>query len=189
MKIKNKESARLQILRCAAALFYDKGYSDTTIRMIAAETGLNSSMVNYYFQSKELLYVEILKNLERPLKLLHCDTEKSWTDNIADFISQSVALLKANQLAAHLALRESIHPVSDNTKLVIENLRRLYFKTYKTCLQNHPQNATADFKEKENIAFRVVCSIVKETIQTEDAEIIANLSLNLQKNLNMVFKT
>jgi AcrR family transcriptional regulator len=41
-----------------------KGYHSTSIQDIAIEAKLNSSMVSYYFQSKENLYISLFKTFE-----------------------------------------------------------------------------------------------------------------------------
>jgi AcrR family transcriptional regulator len=54
---KNGEpSARLQLLHAARGLFARRGLSGTSIRDIAQAAKLNSSLISYYFESKEGLY-------------------------------------------------------------------------------------------------------------------------------------
>ena len=42
-----------QILDAAKELFAERGYRDTTVRLIAKKAGVNGASVNYYFRSKE----------------------------------------------------------------------------------------------------------------------------------------
>ena len=55
---------KTHIQEVAIDLFSKKGYHSTSIRDIAIEAKLNSSMVSYYFQSKENLYISLFKTFE-----------------------------------------------------------------------------------------------------------------------------
>ena len=48
-----------QILDAAKELFAERGYRDTTVRLIAKKAGVNGASVNYYFRSKDSLYETI----------------------------------------------------------------------------------------------------------------------------------
>ena len=54
-------AAKDQILRAARELFAEKGFRDTTVREIARRAGVNGAAINYYFASKESLYVAIFE--------------------------------------------------------------------------------------------------------------------------------
>lgn len=56
-------SARETLLRAAKHLFARKGLSGTSIRDIAGEAKLNSSLISYYFNGKEGLYQECIRNI------------------------------------------------------------------------------------------------------------------------------
>ncbi|MEO0335010.1 MAG: TetR family transcriptional regulator [Pseudomonadota bacterium] len=55
--------ARQQLLTAAKRLFARKGLSATTIRDISNEAGLNSSLISYYFDGKDGLYKECIKQI------------------------------------------------------------------------------------------------------------------------------
>jgi AcrR family transcriptional regulator len=55
--------ARQQLLLAAKRLFARKGLSATTIRDISNEAGLNSSLISYYFDGKDGLYQECIKEI------------------------------------------------------------------------------------------------------------------------------
>ena len=54
------EIARHRILHVAAEMFVAHGFKGTTIRKICERAHVNVSMVNYYFHSKEDLYLAVL---------------------------------------------------------------------------------------------------------------------------------
>jgi len=55
-----KVDKRQAILDAAEKLFCETGYEGTSTRQIAKESGANMAMINYYFGSKEGVFVEIM---------------------------------------------------------------------------------------------------------------------------------
>ena len=61
--MKNETGKREKLIMSAIGLFAEYGYDKVSIRQIAAEAGANSSMISYYFGSKQGLYEAILREL------------------------------------------------------------------------------------------------------------------------------
>lgn len=57
-----KTDKKTNILNAAEALFASQGFEGTSTRQIANEAGANMSMINYYFGSKEGVFMEIMSN-------------------------------------------------------------------------------------------------------------------------------
>lgn len=57
-----KTDKRTRILNAAEKLFASQGFEGTSTRQIATEAGANMSMINYYFGSKEGVFMEIMSN-------------------------------------------------------------------------------------------------------------------------------
>lgn len=57
-----KTDKRNDILNAAEKLFSEHGYEGTSTRQIAKESGANMSMINYYFGSKEGVFLEIMED-------------------------------------------------------------------------------------------------------------------------------
>jgi len=55
-----KPDKKANILSAAETLFSELGYEGTSTRQIAKESGANMSMINYYFGSKEGVFLEIM---------------------------------------------------------------------------------------------------------------------------------
>ncbi|GAA4211888.1 TetR family transcriptional regulator [Pedobacter jeongneungensis] len=55
-----KVDKKQAILDAAEKLFCETGYEGTSTRQIAKESGANMAMINYYFGSKEGVFVEIM---------------------------------------------------------------------------------------------------------------------------------
>ena len=61
-----RDDARRRIIEAAGPVFAEKGYDGATVREICQEAGVNAAAVNYYFGSKERLYIEAVKAAHRP---------------------------------------------------------------------------------------------------------------------------
>jgi AcrR family transcriptional regulator len=57
-----KQDKKSSILAAAEKLFSELGYEGTSTRLIAKEAGANMSMINYYFGSKEGVFLEIMND-------------------------------------------------------------------------------------------------------------------------------
>jgi AcrR family transcriptional regulator len=58
---REKEERRRLILDCARKLFFERGYEQVTISQIAAEAELGKGTLYSYFESKESIYIAILR--------------------------------------------------------------------------------------------------------------------------------
>ena len=90
MKNHETDPTRERILHAAAEIFADRGFRGTSIRAICEKAGTNVAAVNYHFQSKEKLYIEVFRNLfegfRKPLLVM--------PDEIHDADSWRLALKK-----------------------------------------------------------------------------------------------
>ncbi|TDG37305.1 TetR/AcrR family transcriptional regulator [Pedobacter changchengzhani] len=72
-----KIDKKLAILEAANKLFCEMGYEGTSTRQIAKESGANMAMINYYFGSKEGVFIEIMneriENFSAHLKIINED--------------------------------------------------------------------------------------------------------------------
>ncbi len=102
-----KTDKRLDILRAAEMLFAEFGFEGTSTRQISKESGANMAMINYYFGSKEGVFIEIMEGrisgFKTQLNLI--DEEK---------ISPKEKLLKvvdqyANQIFANIRFHKMMH--------------------------------------------------------------------------------
>jgi len=56
-----------EILKAATEEFFEKGYDATSTATIARKVGVTHAMVNYYYRSKEQLFIKVLDNCIRGL--------------------------------------------------------------------------------------------------------------------------
>ena len=52
-----------EILLAASEEFFEKGYDGTSTAVIARKAGVTHAMVNYYFRTKEQLFLKILDDM------------------------------------------------------------------------------------------------------------------------------
>ncbi len=57
-----KTDKKTEIIKAAELLFSKFGYEGTSTRQIAKESGANLAMINYYFGSKEGVFLEIMES-------------------------------------------------------------------------------------------------------------------------------
>lgn len=57
----NSDDTRKRLLLAAGELFAEKGFGDTSVRVIARMAGANVAAVNYHFSSKENLFLETVR--------------------------------------------------------------------------------------------------------------------------------
>src|SRR5512136_1659625 len=54
-------AVRQRLLSCATQLFTRKGYTATTVREIVEAAGVTKPVLYYYFQNKEGIYLELIR--------------------------------------------------------------------------------------------------------------------------------
>lgn len=59
--IEQEISSRQRILDTGARLFLERGYSDTTLRQIGSEVGIQAASIYYHFPAKDELLAEVLQ--------------------------------------------------------------------------------------------------------------------------------
>jgi AcrR family transcriptional regulator len=100
-----------KILDAAERLFATRGFSATTIKLIAAESGQNSALIYYYYDSKATLYSHIIA------RLIHRITSEVGSriredsnpeDVVAAVVESQVAVLVANPHLPVILARELI---------------------------------------------------------------------------------
>lgn len=60
---KKNNLSRKKIINSAILLFADKGYDSTSTREICRHAGVNLSLIPYYFDNKEGLYISIIESI------------------------------------------------------------------------------------------------------------------------------
>jgi AcrR family transcriptional regulator len=99
------ERTREKILRAAEGMFARYGYKDTTLRDIAAEIGIQQPGIYNYFETKEVLYNEVLTRMIQPLLSL-LSRRDSGSEQEQIIVSRSFSnLLLENPNVSRLLIR------------------------------------------------------------------------------------
>ena len=112
------------LLRVAVNLFSQKGYLDTSIRDIATEAGISSSIIYHYFKNKEEMLFEVIKSATQDLIQSLRKTE----ERIKDPEESLREMLRAHIVDFNIKRKkESVIVVSD-THLLQSNYRQIMVK-------------------------------------------------------------
>ena len=78
---KPAEGARERILKVASDIFAESGFKAASVRKICERAGANAAMVNYYFRSKDELYIAVIDTA--------ADTDRGLRDLLASDLSKA----------------------------------------------------------------------------------------------------
>lgn len=124
-----KDDTRMRILEAAGPVFAEKGYDGATVREICQGAGVNVASINYYFGSKERLYIETVKWAHQPSGepevRLHWPPGTSPVAKLRDHIRTMVAhmLSERTPWQRQLMMREILNPTVACRELV-----QVYFR-------------------------------------------------------------
>ncbi|MGF1579876.1 MAG: TetR/AcrR family transcriptional regulator [Gemmataceae bacterium] len=125
-----EESTRSRLLNAAGEVFAECGYENATVREICERAEANVASVNYYFQGKQGLYVEVIKFAQKfradqnPLPQWPADTPAETKLN--DFVRTIVfRLLVAEELPwqGRIMMREMLEPTQACRELTEHYIR------------------------------------------------------------------
>jgi TetR/AcrR family transcriptional regulator len=110
------QSSEEKIKEAAKSVFLKKGFTGTTARDIAEAAGMNIALTNYYFRSKEKLFLEIFRDLftlyyENTLEILKKPI--SLKDKLINLIEVDYQLMKSEPNLVLFIMNE-IHRDPDN---------------------------------------------------------------------------
>jgi len=117
---KDKIDKKDHILDVAERIFSDLGFDGASTRMISGEAGVNMAMLNYYFGSKEGLFLAVferkISSFQELLQNIGSDESITSWDKLSMFIDSYVERVVVNNCFQKLINREmSISKRSDLT--------------------------------------------------------------------------
>jgi len=114
------KSKKKHILDIAEELFCNYGSKDTTVRLIAQKADINTAMLNYYFNSKENLFlivfeskIDQFKDAEKRLDL----QDKTSAEKLSIYIDFFIDLVIDNLSFFKLIMKEKLS--NENEKLLL----------------------------------------------------------------------
>jgi TetR/AcrR family transcriptional regulator len=103
----SKNTTRDKLIETAKELFLTKGVDRVGVREIAAKAGINLSLMNYYFRSKEILFETIFENLinENAVELRNIlDSNLPLDEKIKQYVNKYIDILLADPLLVSFVL-------------------------------------------------------------------------------------
>ena len=123
-------SSEEKLKEAAKSVFLRKGFAGTTARDIADAAGMNIALTNYYFRSKEKLFIEIFKDLF----LLYCANTLKIIDQPISFREKIIAIIEEDyrmmqqEPSLVLFIMTEIHRDCDNLLPEISKYKELLSK-------------------------------------------------------------
>lgn len=133
------DSTEQKIKETARVLFLEKGLRGTTIREVAEKAGVNVALVNYYFRTKNKLFIAIFKEKfltfnEAGYHIL-TNEEKPFLERIDDFIDHYIQVT-LDQPNLPIFVLSELH-FNDELKEVLASIKSQTKNKYMGILQKH----------------------------------------------------
>ena len=151
-----------KILDSAERLFASRGFTATTIKMIAAESQQNSALIYYYYDSKATLYRHVL---ERVVGKIAAEASGRITEDsepesvVAAVVESQVAVLTANPHLPILFARELIDWKAAHAEPAIRSLSTGLFERLRGAIETGQRNGT--FSRTINSRFAAISVVAQ----------------------------
>ena len=185
----SRDDTRLRILNAAGPVFAEKGYEAATIREICSQAGVNVASINYYFGSKERLYVETVKWGHAPEEEPEEPPERPPGTppdvKLRDFIKGMLTRMLSKRAPWHrqLMMREILNPTVACRELVqvdfrarIGQLLELLDEVLPPDMPSHRRQQTVFSVVGQGLYYHVASEIV--TLLVGDEERAAHYSID-----------
>lgn len=180
-----------QIMDIAEALFCKHGSKETTVRLITQQAGINTAMLNYYFKSKENLFLMIIERRIKQFKTLKKSLRPKNKSILEEFLAYTqfyIDLIANNLPFYRLMMAEKL--LNENKNVV--NAINLFFysniKTLKTIIEKGIQENKIEVAEIETILMNVAGVLVYAILKSDDVTFPLNdlNKLKLQGHIKAV---
>lgn len=165
MDLQNKKS---QIMDIAEDLFCKYGSKVTTVRLITQKAGINTAMLNYYFKSKENLFLMIIDRRIQQFKTIKKNLKVKDKSILEEFLSYTEIYIEliANHLPFYkLMMAEKLLNENKNAGCKINHFFNSNIKTLKDIIEKGKQENKIEVKDIDTILMNVsgvlVCAILK----------------------------
>lgn len=164
-----EQTTRDRLLDVAERLFAEKGYDNTCIRDLTEAANVNVASVNYHFNGKENLYLEVFRRRihwvrERRLEAIRSATDGTGPGSLHEvirvFVEQFIGDLFCSEGAEdflNLTFREISHP-GPAFDMVLEHM----VLPFKKAMRDAIQHARPDLSDED--AFLCIASIVGQIL-------------------------
>ncbi len=126
-----------EILAVAEQLFADRGFDGVSMQQIAEGAEVSKANIYHHFQSKEALYLAVLKHAFEDMKVLLNDLQQGdelSVDQLARFSAEHLRDLHAKSTVTRLILRELLDGDGSRGRLLAEQVFAEYFELLRNLL-------------------------------------------------------
>src|SRR6266851_2025647 len=130
------DDTRQRVLEAAGPIFAEKGFKATNVREICEQAGANIGAVNYYFRSKEQLYIETVRyayqSCAASVPMPDWPVATPARERLRDFVRVFLSRLLTQQRPAWhtgLIMREVSNPTPGACSEFVANFVRPTFET------------------------------------------------------------
>jgi len=142
MTIPNPSNRRKELVAAAAHLFKTNSFDRTTVRMLAAETGLKSGSLFHHFKDKEEILVAVIEDgLNKSLEKIKQETatSKNTDERLFALIHGHLKTLHGSEKDAHIVSITEWKSLSDSSKEHLIQLRDQYEKFWQIIIDDAVQ--------------------------------------------------
>ncbi len=168
MQVKGVKTRDL-ILQAAKGLFFERGFHETSMSLIAEESGLGKGTLYWHFNSKEELFNEMLKHeVENVIKRIRANINQQlpYQQILKGIIEESVEKMRENKKDLQFFL--------DHQEFINQETRHNFFQLY---LSLHQE--IQEFLE---------IGIKKGILRDESSDLMAGALLGLLQGMNPLLK-
>lgn len=120
------DEVRGALLAAAREHFLDKEFRAVSVRQIAATAGVNGAMVNYYFGSKQGLYLAMVDELLKALENDMAQMREQGQLGVVDFIRSYSRLLFDNPWWPNFLIREVMFSEGEIREAVLQRFATVF---------------------------------------------------------------
>lgn len=118
------EQVRQQLLEAAHTLFLSYEFKAVSLRSIATQADVNPAMVNYYFGSKQGLYLAMVEQMISSMETALADLPAQSGQSVSAFAEAYMQLLAANPWWPNFIVREVLFGKEQFRRQIVERFDR-----------------------------------------------------------------
>lgn len=137
--ISRRTDSRTAILDAAEALFAERGYSATTIKLIGEKSGQNPALIYYYYDSKATLYEHVLNRVFRDIVAegsARTDERGDPESVVRAVVASQVAVLARHRHLPALLTREILDSNASHAEQGIRTLAATLFERLRLAVES-----------------------------------------------------
>lgn len=182
----DNQNIKNKIKQVAVDMFDKHGYHGTTIRNISKEVNCSLPMVYYYYENKQMLFHEIIKN--DYFELLKRQYQRLNTEDILEFYTQYVSNL--NDLSEH---DRKIYRLGIKVYLLFdgdEDIQKVMAEWEKSIIPRHYNILLPHLKDRKDaqIIVKTLIHVIENMIERIVVKNIKMTKEEIKEELNIILK-